>query len=523
MVCRQDLYRRVTIPAASMNVTKREIGRRSRHAIAREKIPSRAVKCARLSVYSACRPRRSEKEQESRMRLSKNDVRSSAHTIPALRFEDQALTSFSGLVLYQALFGALGLKERLFACVRHVGSSAAYGLHQIISLLIVHLILGWRRLRDLDCYRDDPLVKRLLGLSRLPDVSAVSRALRRMTAGVVSRMRLLCASLVLERIKTLRLARLTIDFDGSVLSTKARATEGTAIGYNKKSKGSRSYYPLFATVAQTTQVFDVLHRPGNVHDSNGALEFIKSVFGRIRKACFAGDLEARLDSAHFGDETCRWLDQEGIQFSVSLPFERFPQLKGMIAKRSRWNRIDDRWSFFELRWKPKNWEHSFRVIVYRQILKTPRPGPVQLDLFEPFSFEFDFKAVMTNKTTSAMAVLFFHNGRGSQEAIFAELKAQAHMDYLPTRRLIGNQVYLLSAVLAHNLNREMQMRVAPRARRPGLTRPALFVFDQIGSFRKRLIQRAGRLTRPNGVLTLTLSANQEVARELRHALTRLAA
>ena len=65
----------------------------------------------------------------------------------------------------------------------------------------------------------------------------------------------------------------TLDFDGSVLSTNRHA-EGAAVGFNKAKKGARSYYPLFGTVAQTGQVLDLLHRSGNVHDSNGALGFI---------------------------------------------------------------------------------------------------------------------------------------------------------------------------------------------------------------------------------------------------------
>jgi hypothetical protein len=342
-----------------------------------------------------------------------------------------------------------------------------------------------------------------------------------MTSGIVDRLRNLCASLVLSRVIALGLSRLTVDFDGSVLGTKSRNTEGTAIGYNKKSKGSRSYYPLFATVAQTSQVLDVLHRPGNVHDSNGALDFIKSVFQRIKNAGFSGEREARLDTAHFSDQTCFWLDDQGIQFSISVPFERFPELKQLIQTRSRWKRIDAEWSSFEIKWKPKKWTRSFRLIIYRHKVKVARQGPIQLDLFEPFAWDYEFKAVMTNKTTSMMAVLFFHNGRGSQEGIFAELKSQTNMDYLPTRRLVGNQVYLLSAVLAHNLNRELQMRISSDPSRNGRKRPALFSFESIGCFRKRLIQRAGRLTRPRGVLTLTLSANRETAIEFKRALSLL--
>ena len=58
--------------------------------------------------------------------------------------------------------------------------------------------------------------------------------------------------------------------------------EGTAVGFNKKKKGARSYYPLFCTVAQTGQVLDLLHRPGNVHDSNGAEAFILQCVEMVR-------------------------------------------------------------------------------------------------------------------------------------------------------------------------------------------------------------------------------------------------
>ena len=46
-----------------------------------------------------------------------------------------------------------------------------------MTLLVVHLIIGHRRLRDVDSYRDDEMVKRILGLKRLPDVSTVGRSL----------------------------------------------------------------------------------------------------------------------------------------------------------------------------------------------------------------------------------------------------------------------------------------------------------------------------------------------------------
>ena len=42
-----------------------------------------------------------------------------------------------------------------------------YGHHVMVMLLVVHLIIGHRRLRDVDYYRDDEMVKRVLGLKRI--------------------------------------------------------------------------------------------------------------------------------------------------------------------------------------------------------------------------------------------------------------------------------------------------------------------------------------------------------------------
>jgi hypothetical protein len=148
-------------------------------------------------------------------------------------------------------------------------------------LLVVHLLLGYRELRELRYYQEDEMVKRVVGLKRLPDVATVSRRLAQADPHSVERVRAENQRLVLERAVQLALVRVTLDFDGSVVSTGRRA-EGSAVGFNKVKKGQRSYYPLYATLAQSGQVLDVLHRPGNVHDSNGAPA--GSAWGRCARA-----------------------------------------------------------------------------------------------------------------------------------------------------------------------------------------------------------------------------------------------
>ena len=45
-------------------------------------------------------------------------------------------------------------------------------------------------------------------------------------------------------------------------------------------------------------------------------------------------------------------------------------------------------------------------------------------------------------------------------------------------------------------------------------RPALWEFEQLDTLRRRMIQRAGRLIRPKGQLTLSMAANEATENEM---------
>ncbi len=454
------------------------------------------------------------------MKCSKASLYRKTHRIPEIRFEDQRLTSFAGLILFQSLFTRIGLKKKLSNCFQHLKVSPIFRHDFTVMLLIVHLLLGYRQLQDIRYYRDDPVVHRLLGVKRLPDVATLSRSLAGMDARSVEKLRRLNRQQVLQRIEDMGLARITLDFDGSVLST-SRFAEGTAVGYNRRKKGQRSYYPLFCTIAQTGQALDVWHRPGNVHDSNGAEAFILACIHEIRAIAPRAIIEVRMDSAFFSDAIVSRLENEGVEFTISVPFERFAKLKCIVEGRKRWRHLDQRCHFFEMRWKPNSWQRKQRFVFIRTRNRKQHKEPLQLDMFIPYEYGYDFKVIVTNKCLSAKKALAFHNGRGSQEGIFAELKSQAQMDYIPTRRQVGNQVYLLAAMLAHNLSREMQMVAYNRQRGTTEKRAPLWQFIQLGTLRRKLIQRAGRLTRPQRKLTLTMSANPTVKSELLQYLNAL--
>lgn len=444
------------------------------------------------------------------MKSSKSEIQAKVYRIPTIQFEEHPrLTSFAGLVVFMGLFQRLGLKGRLQRCFSHLGVAPIFGYGTMALLLVVHLLLGFRRLRGLDYYRHDPLVARVLGLRKLPDVSTVSRALSSVDAAAVEAFRRESRTLVLEGLQAHVLARLTLDFDGTVQSTKGHA-EGTAVGFNKVKKGARSYYPLFCTVAQSGQFLDLHHRSGNVHDSNGAPTFMRDCIRHVRKGVPGAVLESRMDSAFFNDDVFPVMEAENVEFTCSVPFERFSELKALIENRKRWTEIDGRWACFESEWKPKCWKESYRMILIRQRRPAQRKGPMQLDLFEPRDDLYDYKVIATNKEGSARSVLWFHNGRGSQEKILGEGKQHVALDVIPTKTLLGNQLFTITAMLTHNLTRQLQMETAPPAPRANAKRAALWEFAELGTLRQQFLHLAGRFTRPQGELNLHVSDNPAV-------------
>ena len=447
------------------------------------------------------------------MKYSKSETHSKVHALPKIDFENQTLTSFAGLVIFQKFFTTFGLKKKLRNCFIYLNSGKIFNRTTLFMQLIVHLLLGFRELNDCHFYRDDPLIKRLLGLKRIPNAATLSRFLKGTTAQSVERLRRCLREMVLMRLQLIGPTRLTMDFDGSVQSTKRQA-EGSAVGFNKKKKGARSYYPLFCTIAQTMQVLDFLHRPGNVHDSNGAHAFILACIDAVQAILPGVQIEVRMDSAFFNDDIVMALEERGIEFTLSVPFERFTELKEMIEQRQRWRRLNAETSYFETTWKPKCWDNRFRFLFVRTRSKKQRKGPIQLDLFIPYEHGYEFKVITTNKTLRPKRITAYHEGRGSQEGIFGELKSHCHQDYIPVRTLHGNQTYLLAGLFAYNLVRELQMQTTAPSRRTSAKRASLWVFEKVDTLRKTLIQRAGRLTKPKGTLTLTISANHWIKRRL---------
>ena len=95
--------------------------------------------------------------------------------------------------------------------------------HDVIALsLVVHPIITYRWFRDIAYHKDDLMVMRVFGLLQLPHVSTVFCILSTTDARSIWNVHGLWRQLVLDRLRQMRFGQVTLNFDGSVVSTHGR-------------------------------------------------------------------------------------------------------------------------------------------------------------------------------------------------------------------------------------------------------------------------------------------------------------
>jgi hypothetical protein len=378
--------------------------------------------------------------------------------------------------------------------------------------MIALWLTGGRRLSHIPFLSGDPLVKRLCGLKSLPSDRSVSRWLWQFTNDSLQAFVTLNSEIVTEKLKELGLARITLDFDGTVLSC-GDTVKWAARGYNPQNRHAKSYFPLLCHVAQTGHFLRVMNRPGNVHDSKGgAIKMIKECIERIRAAMPDVIIEVRMDSAFFQEDIIKYFLREGIEFVVKVPMWKWLNLKGVIADRQRWYWANPRLAWFREEHIIDAWDLKLSLLFFREKLSdTPKKGH-QLDLFTPDDGVYEYYVLLSNKDLKAENVLEFFNGRCSMEHQIAEIKGEFGFDVVPTRHYQGNSAHQQTSLLAYNLVRNFQIDTQDlKPRKKTAKRTNVWGFESLKTIRFELINAGARIL--NLATGRALRINHSVARE----------
>jgi hypothetical protein len=460
------------------------------------------------------------------VRISRDRIRARVKGDLPITFSDERISAHGGLELLRRYLAAIDLPGRVRTLFRDTPLDGDFGGVRIVLLLIGLLVIGGLRVTHLAFVGTDPILLRFAGLHFAPADRTVVRWLKAFTPPALERLGTLIRDLVFEQIERCRLARLTIDLDGTVLRTGSHV-DGAERGFNPHHPKDPSYYPLTAHVAQLGQIVRVWNRPGNVHDSHNAAGFLRGLFADLR-ARFGHRLalELRMDGAFFHPEIFGFLDEERVEYAIKVPMWKWLGLLPVIASRQRWMRVDAYVEGFATTLHIDRWGRTEHVVVYRKRVSHESRKNFQLDLFSPDDGHFEYSAVATNKTLGIPALWHFMAGRGAHEKTLAELKSQVGFEAIPTNDRYANAAWQLLSALTLNLIRSFQIDTGAARRPRTLKRTFDYLFQSLATLRFELIHQPVRMARPNGRPQLRFSVSpraQERIRRCERAVQRLAA
>src|SRR5256712_728490 len=266
------------------------------------------------------------------------------------RFDRPNASTDGGLVLFKALDTALGLTQRLAACLEDAREPGKVQ-HETIELLqqrVFGLCGGYADCNDAARLVHDPIHKLVLGRDPLTGLGLASQpTLSRFENAVSARelhamTHVLADTVIAQQRRRLkgRAPRITIDLDPTDDPTHGQQEFAFFNGHYD----TWCYLPVVATVTFNDEpaqfaVAAVL-RPGTAPAGLGARGILRALLRKLRAAFPAALFRVRLDGGFASPKVFTFLEREQVEYVVGMPSnsrleKRAQRLMGRVRALSR--------------------------------------------------------------------------------------------------------------------------------------------------------------------------------------------
>lgn len=294
------------------------------------------------------------------MRRRNTDLHARVNGNLAFEFTGAKLTSYAGLELFDRYLRGIGFSDLIRTAFGKARLGGDFGVIAMVRVLIGLLVVGGRRLEHLKYLASDPLLQRFARVRVWPTARTVSRWLKRFTMKSVEHLAALNAAVIAQILPRIALRSLTVDVDGTVVSTGLQV-ERAERGYNPHRRKVPSYYPITAHLAETTHVLRVRNRSGNVHDGKASLSFLRELWRQLAGFSVPSrQVRFRMDGAFFREDVLRWLAWREVGYALKVPFYHWLDLQQFIRKARAWTRVSAEVSGFIVPAVETPWGKHFR-------------------------------------------------------------------------------------------------------------------------------------------------------------------
>ena len=395
-----------------------------------------------------------------------------------VKFDQDHASSDGGAVLLKACDEKLKLSKALVSCLSdgRQQSKVTHSLEELFQQRLFAIACGYADGNDAARLAGDPVMKLMAGrdpvtggsLASQPTLSRFENAVR---PREMLRLSEALADAVIARHKgrKKRVRRITIDLDPTDDPTHGAQQLAFFNGFYDTS----CYLPLAGFLTFDDEVeqylFCYVLRPGNVPAKRGAIQVLKRLLPRLRRAFPGVRLRIRLDAGFSGPELYEYFESERLEYVVglaknawltSLAEPLMAEVRSDLAASSR--------RYGECAYQAASWPHQRRVIVKAEVTahvgREPKDNP---------------RFVVTNlKTTPRHVYEDVYCIRGDVENRLKELKLGLEIDRTSCTRFLANQFRVLLTAAAFVLMQELRLK----ARRTGCARA------QVGTLRLRLLK-----------------------------------
>jgi len=358
---------------------------------------------------------------------------------------ERRLTGYGGAGLLASFLERLGVPQ-LLASLPGLPPTRRYPAGHFLLGQLYGLVLDRSRQAHIAELGADPVFLQLTGLTALPSQSALSRFLQRLWTGTAQGLLEQNRALVAKRRGNFAdFGTLTLDFDSHVQTCLGRP-QRSAVGFNRRRPGARSYKPLFCFLGETQDFVGGKFRPGNVSELAGAKALFDQICHWLKETGFRGRLQFRGDNAFYAGWLLEHLERALVGYAIVADLNGLAwRLLGL-----KYRPLDREYAVAEFWHRATTWKRARRMIAIRRRLdpKEPKRGK-QLKLLEAEGYS--FQVIVTNLPGPPEEVWRLYNGRCNVENLIKEGRLGFSMDEVCSHSYAANALHNWLALLAGNL------------------------------------------------------------------------